>query len=82
MTWLSILEHAISSPSGTAVLCFNPEKADQAKRQLYQARAKAREAEDLRFDGLSISMAPHSNATLYVYTKGQGDSPYAVAGST
>ena len=66
-SWLEHLEKAKAEPYGTALLCKSSEAADSAKRQLYAARAKAREAGNKSFDSLSISMSPHSDEILFIY---------------
>ncbi len=67
MNWLDYLNEAKAEPVGLALICKDPDKADQAKRQLYSARANAREAGDKTYDTLSISMSPHSDEILYIY---------------
>jgi hypothetical protein len=66
-SWLEYLNEAKAEPTGLALMCHSAETADQAKRQLYSARAKAREGGDNSFDSLSISMSPHSDEILYIY---------------
>jgi hypothetical protein len=76
MTWLEILKKSINSPHGIGVLCTDSQAADQAKRQLYLARAKDREAgtvEGSNYDDLSISQSPHSTSILYIYVKKETD---------
>ena len=71
--WLKILAEATNSPFGKALLCVSPEAADKSKRQLYVARAKAREQGNLDYDGLSLSISPHSDSILYIHHKGEED---------
>jgi len=74
-SWLEYLKEAKAQPTGLALICHSAEKADQAKRQLYSARAKQRESGDTSFDSLSISMSPHSDEILFIYHS--GDNPDA-----
>lgn len=79
MTWLDYLKEANAEPVGLALICKCPDGADSAKRQLYSARAKAREAGDKSLDNLSISMSPHSDEILFIYKTGESDeSPQSV----
>lgn len=81
ISWISYLEQANAKPVGIAVICKCPEGADQVKRQLYLARAKAREEGNTALDSLSISMSPHSDDILFIYKSeangrlNDGDSP-------
>ncbi len=77
MSWLDYLKSAKAEPYGIALICKDPTATDQAKRQLYLARAKARELEDKSFDDLSISMSPHSDDILYIYHKTDEGAPDA-----
>jgi len=68
-TYLKILEAAVLSPTGVAAVCLDALSADKVKRQLYARRLKVREQGDTSYDGLTISISPHCDKTLYVYTK-------------
>ncbi len=82
-TWLEYLEQAKAEPNGIALLCKSTEAADSAKRQLYSARAKARDKGNKTFDSLSISMSPHSDEILFIYhTKEYPDEPPESIGET
>ena len=69
MSWLSYLKDAAIEPVGLALICKCAEGADQAKRQLYLARAKAREGGDDSLDTLSISLSPHADDILFIYKR-------------
>lgn len=66
-TWLNYLQEAKAESIGLAIICNSASDADQAKQQLYSARARARESGDTSFDSLSISMSPHLDNILYIY---------------
>ena len=66
-TWLDYLNQAKAEPTGIAVMFRSSNDADIGKRQLYAARAKARDEGNKTFDSLSISMSPHSDEILYIY---------------
>ena len=71
--YLKLLSAAIALPKGLAVICTSPQAADKVKRLLYSARAKARESGDTTLDSLSISIAPHSDDTLFVYIRSDSE---------
>lgn len=73
MFWLDYLKNANAEPIGLALICKCPAGADLAKRQLYSARAKAREQGDKTLDSLSISMSPHSDEILFIYKREDKD---------
>ena len=76
-SWLEYLKAAKAKVVGLALICKCAEGADSAKRQLYSARAKARDAGDKTLDNLSISQSPHSDDILLIYKTKEGadDSP-------
>ena len=71
--WLEYLKEAKAEPTGLALICHSAEAAHEAKRQLYSARAKARQSGDNSFDSLSISMSPHADHILYLYESEEQD---------
>ncbi len=73
MNWLDYLQQAHEQPVGLALICNSAENADSAKRQLYAARAKARDKGNKTFDALSISMSPHADDILYIYSREESE---------
>lgn len=71
----SALTHIAEGMSGAAVICFSRESADRLRQCLYVARAKAREAGELKYDSLTLSISPHSENILYVYTQTSSGAP-------
>jgi hypothetical protein len=73
LDWLDYLKEAKAESHGRALVCKDSEAADSAKRQLYSARAKAREEGDKSFDDLSISQSPHSDHILLIYHRKEAE---------
>lgn len=73
--YLLVLEKALEQPVGLAAMCISTEAADTLKRKLYEARAKARDQGDHRFDLLSMSISPHSGEVLYIYKREENEEP-------
>ena len=81
--FLSLLQQALSEPIGVAVFCTSTAATDTLRQLLYVARGQARDAGEMEYDCLSLSIAPHTDDILYIYhrpsSNGRGVDPLAIS---
>lgn len=67
MEYLALLDGAMKEAVGIAVLCHSREAADTLRQSLYVVRAKAREAGNMTYEELTLSISPHAGDILFIY---------------